>query len=96
MKNFLKVNHVNNVESMYGRTVYFTLSPNDSDGGIFEGKLLGYGAYGSNPECKKFCVGMDRDYGLMRVNYFSDECFKSKEEYEACLRRGTRGNEWYC
>lgn len=88
MDNFLRMNNAESVDSMYGKEVYFTLFPNDSEKHfVYKGVLLGYGAYGTDPDHKTFCVYVDRGDGYRFVDYFRDECFKSKEEYEEFIRR---------
>lgn len=88
MKNFLEVNHVDNVESMYGKEVYFTLSPKPNEYYVYKGKLISYGAYGIDgvygigPECKNFCVQVQRGDGCLFVDYVCDGCFVEKEKYE--------------
>lgn len=83
MCNFLKVNNAADVSSMYGKEVYLTIFPDEPEGQfIYKGVLLGYGAYGKNPNHKTFCVYVDRGDGYRFVDYFRDECFKSKEDYE--------------
>lgn len=83
MKNFLEKNNVESVDVMYGKEVYFSLFPDDESKYIYKGKLLGYGAYGKNPEHKTFCIFVERGDGYRFVDYFMDRCFKSKAEYEA-------------
>lgn len=88
MNNFLRIYNVVNVDSMYGKEVYFTIFPDEPEGHfIHKGKLLGYGAYGKNPDHKTFCVYVDRGDGYSFVDYFSDKCFKSKEDYEKFKRQ---------
>ena len=88
MEKFLKANSVSNVESMYGKEVYVTYTP-DIVGGetIYKGTLLGYGAYGYDPEQKTFCVYIDRGDAFRFVDYFSDGCFRSKKEFEEFKER---------
>lgn len=84
MQNFLKRNKVENVDAMYGKEVYITIFPDEPEGHfIYKGTLLGYGAYGPDPEHKTFCVYVDRGDTSQFVDYFRDGCFRSKEEYEA-------------
>lgn len=88
MENFLKVNSVENVDSMYGKEVYVTLFPDKAkEQFIYKGRLLGYGAYGTNPEHKTFCVHVDRGDRYQFIDYFRDGCFRSKDEYEDFKRR---------
>lgn len=85
MYNFLKVNNAADVNSMYGKEVYFTNSPDGNF--IYRGVLLGYGAYGKNPDHKTFCVYVNRGDGYSFVDYFPDKYFKSKEDYEEFNRQ---------
>lgn len=83
MENFMKMNNVTDVDSMYGKEVYVTIFPNKlEENFIYKGTLLGYGAYGKNSEQKTFCVYVDRGDGYSFLDYFLDECFKSREDYE--------------
>lgn len=83
MENFMKMNNVADVDSMYGKEVYVTISPDKPDGSfIYKGTLLGYGAYGKNPKQKTFCVYVDRGDGYSFLDFFLDQCFKSREDYE--------------
>lgn len=88
MDNFLRIYNVVKVESMYGKEVYITIFPDEPEGHfIYKGMLLGYGAYGKNPEYKTFCVYVDRGDGYWFVDYFLDRCFKPREDYEEFKRR---------
>ena len=88
MENFLKVNNVEDVGLMYGKEVYITIFPDEPEGHfIYKGTLLGYGAYGENPDHKTFCVYVDRGDGYRFVDYFRDKCFRSREEYEEFIRQ---------
>lgn len=83
MHNFLIKNGAGCVSDMYGKEVYFTLFPDGkAEHFIYKGKLLGYGAYGPNPEYKTFCIHVDRGDGYFFVDYFQDGCFVAKEEFE--------------
>lgn len=83
MNNFLSKNKAENVDSMYGKEVYFTLFPNNKDRHfIYSGELLGYGAYGQDPEYKTFCIYVDRGDCYRFVDYFQDGRFVTKEEFE--------------
>lgn len=84
MKKFLEIYNVEKPDDMYGKDVFLTIFPDESEGHfVYKGTLLGYGAYGSNPEHKTFCVYVDRGDTYRFVDYFQDGCFKSKEDYEA-------------
>lgn len=88
MDNFLRIYNVAEVDSMYGKEVYVTMFPDEPERHfIYKGTLLGYGAYGKNPEHKTFCVYVDRGDGYMFVDYFLNQCFKSREDYEEFKRR---------
>lgn len=88
MDNFLKKNEAENVDSMYGKEVYVSLFPDEEkEQFVYKGILLGYGAYGSNPAYKTFCVYVNRGDGYRFIDYFQDKCFKSKEEFEAFKRK---------
>ncbi len=88
MDNFLRVNNVIDVNSMYGKEVYFTIFPDEPEGHfVYKGILLGYGAYGKNLNHKTFCVYVDRGDGYRFVDYFQDKCFKSKEDYEEFMQQ---------
>lgn len=88
MENFLRANNVADVNAMYGKEVYFTIFPDEPEGHfIYKGTLLGYGAYGKNPEHKTFCVYVDRGDGYSFVDYFQDKCFKPREEFEKFKRQ---------
>lgn len=88
MDNFLRVNNALDVNAMYGKEVYFSLFPNEEKKHfVYKGKLLGYGAYGTNPEYKTFCVYVDRGDGYRFVEYLQDACFKAKEDYEEFKRQ---------
>ena len=88
MENFLRVNKAIDINAMYGKEVYLTIFPDEPEGHfIYKGTLLGYGAYGKNPEHKTFCVYVDRGDGYRFVDYFQDKCFKSKEDYEEFKRQ---------
>lgn len=64
MENFLRVNKAIDINAMYGKEVYLTIFPDEPEGHfIYKGTLLGYGAYGKNPEHKTFCVYVDRGDG---------------------------------
>ena len=76
MENFLRVNKAIDINAMYGKEVYLTIFPDEPEGHfIYKGTLLGYGAYGKNPEHKTFCVYVDRGDGYSVVDYFQDKCF---------------------
>lgn len=88
MENFLRANNVTDVNAMYGKEVYVTIFPDESEGHfIYKGTLLGYGAYGKNPEHKTFCVYVDRGDGYSFIDYFRDKCFKSREDFEGFKRQ---------
>lgn len=88
MGNFLRVNKAIDINAMYGKEVYLTIFPDEPEGHfIYKGTLLGYGAYGKNPEHKTFCVYVDRGDGYSFVDYFQDKCFKSKEDFEKFKRQ---------
>lgn len=88
MDNFLRANNATDVDSMYGKEVYFTIFPDEPEGHfVYKGTQLGYGAYGKNPDHKTFCVYVDRGDGYRFVDYFQDKCFKSKEDYEEFKRQ---------
>ena len=88
MDNFLSANNATDVDSMYGKEVYFTIFPDEPEGHfVYKGTQLGYGAYGKNPDHKTFCVYVDRGDGYRFVDYFQDKCFKSKEDYEEFKRQ---------
>lgn len=88
MDNFLRANNATDVDSMYGKEVHFTIFPDEPEGHfVYKGTLLGYGAYGKNPDHKTFCVYVDRGDGYRFVDYFQDKCFKSKEDYEEFKRQ---------
>lgn len=87
MDNFLRVNNVTDVNFMYGKEVYLTLFPDESkEHFIYKGTLLGYGAYGKDPEHKTFCVYVDRGDGYRFVDFFRDRCFKAKDDYYEFVR----------
>ena len=88
MDNFLRIYNVAEVDSMYGKEVYFSIFPDEPEGPfVYKGTLLGYGAYGKNPDHKTFCVYVDRGDGYWFVDYLLDRCFKSREDYEAFKRQ---------
>lgn len=88
MDNFLRIYNVAEVDSMYGKEVYFTIFPDEPEGHfVYKGTLLGYGAYGKNPVHKTFCVYVDRGDGYWFVDYLLDQCFKSREDYEEFKRQ---------
>ena len=61
MKKFLEIYNVEKPDDMYGKDVFLTIFPDESEGHfVYKGTLLGYGAYGSNPEHKTFCVYVDK------------------------------------
>ena len=94
MENFLRVNNVADVNVMYGKEVYVTIFPDEPEGHfIYKGTLLGYGAYGKNPEYKTFCVYVDRGDGYSFVDYFQDKCFKSRVDFEEFKRRKKEKSE---
>lgn len=87
MDNFLRVNNVADVNVMYGKEVYLTIFPDESEGHfIYKGTLLGYGAYGKDTERKTFCVYVDRGDGYRFVDFFQDNCFRTKEDFEEFKR----------
>ncbi len=94
MDNFLKVDNVTDIDSMYGKEVYFTNFPDEPEGHfIYRGTLLGYGAYGKKPDYKLFCVYVDRGDGYWFVDYIQDRCFKSREDYETFKQQRKEKNE---
>lgn len=66
-------------EYLLGKEVYVTVS----GGYYYKAILLGYGAYGSNPNHKTFCVQVIKDNGNTFVDYFSK--IYSKEDYDKWL-----------
>ena len=88
MDNFLRIYNVAEVDSMYGKEVYFSIFPDEPEGHfVYKGTLLGYGAYGKNPDHKTFCVYVDRGDGYWFVDYLLDRCFKPREDYEEFKRQ---------
>ena len=94
MDNFLRIYNVAEVDSMYGKEVYFSIFPDEPEGHfVYKGTLLGYGAYGKNPVHKTFCVYVDRGDGYWFVDYLLDQCFKSREDYEEFKRQRKEKDE---
>lgn len=72
---------MNNLENMLGKTVYVTVSGSH----FYKGKLLGYGAYGDNPNHKTFCVQVFKENGASFVDYFTR--LYSEEEYQIWCKK---------
>ena len=71
-----------NIKSVLGKTVY--VSP--SGGYYYKAIILGYGAYGTDPEYKTYCVKVIKENGTAFVDYFptyiEESAFlKWKEEF---------------
>lgn len=63
-------------ENLLGKMVYVTVNGNY----FYKARLLGYGAYGSDPNYKTFCVKVIKENGNTFVDYFVD--IYSQEYYE--------------